>query len=214
MAVHTIVITATRNNAVSTVLVNRGPAGATGPSGPNVIETADDVATVDLPTLNSPLATVLSGKAATDHGHTVSDISDFPTLATVATTGDYGDLSGTPSIPSSTQVEEYLVDDGIHTLTSSAGVVTPDASNGRSQKFPLTENVTDFNPPTNLADGQSMLVQVLQDATPRSFALDAAWVIMGSGTAADIGSLASGQYAWISITRYGADYLISITAQG
>ena len=111
------------------------------------------------------------------------------------------------------QVEEYLVDDGIHEITSTSGVATPDASNGVSQKFPLTEAVTDFNPPTNLDDGGSMLVQVLQDSTPRTLALDPAWKIMGGGAAADIGTLAAGEYAWLSISRYGTDYLISITIQ-
>ena len=111
------------------------------------------------------------------------------------------------------QVTTYLVADGIHTITSAAGVVTPNAANGVSQKFPLTENVTDFNPPTNLADGGSMFIQVLQDSTPRTLALDAAWKVMGGGVAADIGTLAAGGYAWLSISRCGADYLISITAQ-
>ena len=101
----------------------------------------------------------------------------------------------------------------VHTITSTSGVATPDAANGRTQKFPLTENVSDFNTPSNLADGQSMLVQVVQDSTPRTFTLDAAWKIMGAGIASDIGSLTAGQYAWLSISRYGTDYLISITTQ-
>jgi len=158
------------------------------------------------PTFDSSLATVATTGA-------YSDLLGTPTLATVATSGAYSDLSGTPTIPSGTQVEDYLVDDGIHTITSSSGVATPDAANGRTQKFPLTENVSDFNTPSNLADGQSMLVQVLQDSTPRTFTLDAAWKIMGAGTASDIGSLTAGQYAWLSITRYGTDYLISITTE-
>ena len=114
---------------------------------------------------------------------------------------------------SSTPVEDYLIDDGIHTLTSASGICTPDAANGVSQKFPLTEAVIDFNTPTNLDDGGSMLIQVLQNATPYTFDLDTAWKVMGGGVAADIGSLAAGEYAWLSISRYGTDYLISITAQ-
>lgn len=134
----------------------------------------------------------------------------------------YGNINATSQLLSSGtdinsllggQVEEYLVDDGIHTITSTSGVATPDASNGVSQKFPLTENVSDFNTPTNLDDGGSMLVQVLQDATPRTLALDPAWKIMGGGVAADIGTLTAGKYAWLSISRYGSDYLISITIQ-
>lgn len=104
--------------------------------------------------------------------------------------------------------------DDVYTLTSLSGTVTPDAANGTSQKFPLTENVTNFNTPINLPDGQSMLIQILQDITPRTLALqDEAWVIMGSGIESDIGSLAAGQYAWLSISRYETDYLISITTQ-
>jgi hypothetical protein len=178
-----------------------------------------DAATVDLPTINNPLSTALGLKANTASLSTVattgaySDLTGTPSLATVATSGAYSDLTGTPTIPSGTQVEEYLVDDGIHTITSSSNVATPDAANGRTQKFPLTENISDFNPPSNLADGQSMLVQVLQDSTPRTFSLDAAWKIMGAGTASDIGSLTAGKYAWLSISRYGTDYLISITTE-
>jgi len=178
-----------------------------------------DAATADLPTVNGPLATALGLKANASSLATVattgaySDLSGTPTLATVATSGAYSDLSGTPTIPSGTQVEDYLVDDGIHTITSASEVATPDAANGRTQKFPLTENVSDFNTPSNLADGQSMLVQVVQDSTPRTFTLDAAWKIMGAGTASDIGSLTAGQYAWLSISRYGTDYLISITTE-
>jgi hypothetical protein len=114
---------------------------------------------------------------------------------------------------SSTPVEDYLVDDGIHTLTSSGGVCTPDASNGVSQKFPLTEAVTDFNTPTNLDDGGSMLIQVLQNASQFTLDLDTSWKIMGGSDPTDIGSLAAGEYAWLSISRYGTDYLISITTQ-
>lgn len=147
----------------------------------------------------------------------VSNISAGGSLSAsnISTTGEI--LSSGTNIedlfPPSTQVEDYLVDDGINTITSVSGVATPDASNGRTQKFPLTENVSDFNQPTNLADGQSMLVQVLQDSTPRTFTLDAAWAIMGTGIASDIGSLSAGQYAWLSISRYGTDYLISITTE-
>jgi hypothetical protein len=179
----------------------------------------DDAGTVDLPTINGPLATALGLKADASSLATVAtsgsyaDLTGTPSLATVATSGAYSDLTGTPTIPSGTQVEDYLVDDGIHTITSASGVATPDAANGRTQKFQLTENISDFNPPSNLADGQSMLVQVLQDSTPRTFTLDAAWKIMGAGTASDIGSLTAGQYAWLSISRYGTDYLIAITTE-
>ena len=114
---------------------------------------------------------------------------------------------------SSTPVEDYLIDDGIHELTSASGICTPDAANGVSQKFPLTQAVTDFNPPTNLDDGGSMLIQVLQNATPFTFGLDTSWKIMGGSDPTEIGSLAAGEYAWLSISRYGTDYLISITTQ-
>jgi len=115
--------------------------------------------------------------------------------------------------PSDTQVEEYLVDDGIHTITSASGVATPDAANGRSQKFPLTENVTDFNPPTNLDDGESMSIGGTQDAvTPRTVTLDASWKIY-AGTAADIGSLAAGEGFELAIKRVGSEYRIWISTQ-
>jgi len=98
MAVRTILIRATRNESVSTVVINRGPAGADGTGGTSTIAEAGDVATVDLPTLNGPLGTALDGKAPLSHTHTVSDITDFPTLATVATSGAYADLTGTPTL--------------------------------------------------------------------------------------------------------------------
>lgn len=98
MAVRTILIRATRNESVSTVVINRGPAGADGTGGTSTIAEAEDVATVDLPTLNEPLGTALDGKAALSHTHTVSQITDFPTLSTVATSGAYADLTGTPSL--------------------------------------------------------------------------------------------------------------------
>ena len=98
MALRTIIITASRNQTLSTVVINRGPAGADGSGGGGTIAEAEDVATVDLPTLNGPLGTALDGKAPISHTHTVSQITDFPTLATVATSGSYADLSGTPSL--------------------------------------------------------------------------------------------------------------------
>ena len=100
MALRTIIITASRNQTLSTVIINRGPAGAdgTGGGGISTIAEAEDVATVDLPTLNGPLGTALDGKAPLSHTHTVSDITDFPTLATVATSGAYADLTGAPSL--------------------------------------------------------------------------------------------------------------------
>lgn len=147
------------------------------------------------------------------HTHTVSDITDFPSLATVATSGDYGDLSNTPIIPSDSQVTDYLVDDGIHTITSSSGVAAPDASNGRSQKFPLTEDVTSFNLPSNLADGQTMFIQGTQDSTARTFSFNASWDIMSGKTASDIASLASGAKFWLSISRYGSTYSVAIATE-
>lgn len=114
---------------------------------------------------------------------------------------------------SSTPVEDYLIDDGIHTLTITSGICTPDAANGVSQKFPLTEAVIDFNTPTNLDDGGSMLIQVLQNATPYTLDLNAAWKVMGGSDPTEIGSLDGGEYAWLSISRYGSHYLISITTQ-
>lgn len=109
------------------------------------------------------------------------------------------------------QVEQYLVDDGINMITSSSGSATPNAANGRSQKFELTENTT-LSAPANLADGQSMLITVQQGAGPYSLSVPS-YIVMGAGVASDIVSLATGEYAWLSISRYGSDYLISITTE-
>ena len=98
MALRTIIITASRNQTLSTVIINRGPAGADGTGGGGLIAEAEDVATVDLPTLNGPLGTALDSKATLSHTHTVSQITDFPTLATVSTSGAYSDLTGAPSL--------------------------------------------------------------------------------------------------------------------
>ena len=112
---------------------------------------------------------------------------------------------------SATVVTDYI--GAAATITSSLGVATPNAANGRSQKFPLTENVTTFNVPTNLADGQSMLITILQYTTPRTLSLAAGYTLIGSGVAADIAALTFGQYAWLTISRYGTDYLIAINTE-
>ena len=203
-----------------------------------------DAATVDLPTINTPLGTALSGKAPLSHTHTVSqitdfptlaniatsgswndlsdvpltfapsahthvvaDITDFPTLATVATSGAYSDLSGTPTIPSDSQVTEYLFDDGVHALTSTSGVVTPNALDGVSQKLTLSENISSFNTPTNLGDGQSMLVQISNSAY--TFSLNPSWELI-SGTPQQVTNSTRSRLA---ITRFGNEYWISIESQ-
>ena len=277
MALRTIIITAARNQTLSTVVINRGPAGADGEGGASTYAELTDAATVDLPTINTPLATALAalggggtltyssitdgatvdlptvntplsialaGKAATSHTHTVSqitdfptlaniatsgswndlsdvpatftpsshthtvsEITDFPTLATVATSGAYADLSGTPTIPSDSQVTEYLFDDGVHALTSTSGVVTPNALDGVSQKLTLSENISSFNTPTNLADGQSMLVQISNSAY--TFTLNPSWEII-SGTPQQVSNSTRSRLA---ITRFGSEYWISIESQ-
>ena len=177
-----------------------------------------DATTVDLPTVNSPLSTALGLKADTSSLSTVattgaySDLSGTPTLATVATSGAYSDLTGTPTIPSGTQVEDYLVDDGIHTITSFANFATPDANNGRSQKFPLTENTT-LNFPSNLADGQSMTIAGTQAATPVSFSIDPLFEVYGAGKATDVTALGSSEGFEIYIKRVGSTFRCGITTQ-
>lgn len=57
---------------------------------------ADHVVSTD-GTVQGDINTLKSGKAATSHTHTKSQITDFPTLAAVATSGSYADLSSIPS---------------------------------------------------------------------------------------------------------------------
>jgi hypothetical protein len=117
-----------------------------------------------------------------------------------------------PVIPSATQVEDYLVDDGIHEIISSSNTATPDAANGRSQKFPLTENVT-LNTPNNLADGQSMTITIIQgNPTQFSLSLVSGFELMG-GNETDIASIPVSKYGSIEIKRAGAAYLVWISTQ-
>ncbi|MBQ1297539.1 MAG: hypothetical protein IIY21_26085, partial [Clostridiales bacterium] len=72
--------------------------------------TSESDLVLKVPTVNVPVQSVNSktgtvvldhtdvGAAATEHTHTVSEITDFPNLATVATSGNYSDLNGTPTL--------------------------------------------------------------------------------------------------------------------
>jgi hypothetical protein len=80
------------NNATVTVSNARGPAGPTGEGGVSTFAALTDKVTANLPTINTPLASALSGKAATSHTHTASQISDSTatgrSLLTAATQSD------------------------------------------------------------------------------------------------------------------------------
>lgn len=112
------------------------------------------------------------------------------------------------------QVLKYLFGSpgSVFTLTSSSGVASPDANNGVSQKFPLTENVNSFTAPANLADGKSMSISVIQSSTPYTLTLGSGFVPM-SGQETDIAGLAQDEIAEITIKRVGGSYLIWITPQ-
>lgn len=111
------------------------------------------------------------------------------------------------------QVSKYLVKDGIKTLSITTGEITPDANDGHSQKLELTVDSPTLNLPTNLGEGKSMLITLKQGLTGRGLDVDASYKFMGAGVAADIATLATGEYAWLSISRHEDDYLISITTE-
>jgi hypothetical protein len=110
------------------------------------------------------------------------------------------------------QVETYLVDDGIHSITTTAGMASVDAANGRSQKMVITENVT-LGTPSNLADGQSMSISGTQDATSRTFSLAAGYTVMGGGTAQDVTDLGAEGAFELAIKRVGSDYRVWISVE-
>lgn len=83
------------------------------------------------PVQNKVINNALSGKAASSHTHTKSDISDFPTLATVATSGSYNDLSNKPTIPT--------VNNGTLTIQKNGNDV---ATFGANQSTAATANIT------------------------------------------------------------------------
>jgi len=64
VAIRTIVITASRNQQLSTVVINRGPKGEDGTGGGNIAYgDLTDSGTADLPTVNTPLSNALGLKA-------------------------------------------------------------------------------------------------------------------------------------------------------
>ena len=109
-------------------------------------------------------------------------------------------------------VTSYI--DGTNSLAIASGVVAVDAANGRSQKLTLTEDVTEFQAPTNLADGQSMVITGKQDATgERAFNLASSGYVLVGGEEADISALTSNQRFLLSIIRDGGDYLVTLATQ-
>lgn len=296
MALRTIIITAARNQSLSTVVINRGPAGPAGADGigGGSIAYGDltDAATANLPTVNTPLANALSSKAplvspsfttpnlgtpsagdltnctfptlnqsttgnaatatALETGRTINGVT-FDGTSNITVTAAAGTLTGTTLASnvvfssltsvgtittgtwngttialanggtgsttaagartnlgvSATPVEDYLI--GNHTLTSSGGTVTVDASNGHVQKFPLTENAV-MGTPSNLSDGESMRIDGTQDATSRTLSFTG-FKIHGGGAASDIGSLAALKGFTLSIWRVGGEYRLSILTE-
>ena len=102
---------------------------------------------------------------------------------------------------------------GTHALPIASGVVTPDAEDGHSQKLTLTEDVTDFQLPDNLADGHSINIVGLQDGTgERAFNPAGAYRIMGASPA-DVSALGAGKAFQLGITRNGALYNMMIAVE-
>lgn len=90
--------------------------------------------------------TALSGKAASNHTHTTSDISNFPTLATVATSGNYNDLTNKPTIPgaytlptASTSTLGGVKVDGSTITINNNGVISASGGGGSSTLAGLTD---------------------------------------------------------------------------
>ena len=72
------------------------------------------------PVQNKVINTALSGKAASTHSHTKSQITDFPSLSTVATSGSYNDLSDKPNIPNGVTVDTALSSTSTNPLQNKA----------------------------------------------------------------------------------------------
>ena len=138
------------------------------------------------------------GAANASHTHQIADVQDLQ-----------AELDG--KAPADV-VTDYI--DGTNSLAIASGVVAVDAANGRSQKLTLTEDVTEFQTPTNLADGQSMVITGKQDATgERAFNLASSGYVLVGGEEADISALTSNQRFLISIIRDGVDYLATLATQ-
>lgn len=101
---------------------------------------------------------------------------------------------------------------GTHELTIVSGVVEVDADNGRSQNLLLVEDVSDFQVPTNLPDGHTMIIVCKQDGVGnRVFNPSPVGYIPFSDPADAV--LAAGQYFMFTIIRRGNDYLYNLQPQ-
>lgn len=98
---------------------------------------------------------------------------------------------------------------GEHVIDVTGGVVTPDAGNGLRQRMVITENITSFNEPTNLDDGQELIVLVQQGDPARSFVFNANFALLGV-TNSSISNIPAGGYGQIRITRFDSKYLVNV----
>ena len=92
-----------------------------------------------------------------------------------------------------------------------ASTITPDRENGLRQKCTLTGGVT-LAAPTNLADGETMLVMLIQDGTGSRSTTASAFNWTG-GSAPTFNTTAN-KADIIAITRHGSNYLAALAATG
>lgn len=112
------------------------------------------------------------------------------------------------------QVSKHLFGDALNVITHNVdGPLTLDANNGRSQVVAMGANIADLQFPTNLPDGETMLMILVRLDSASTFNYNALFRTMGSGTAEDITALANSKIAWINIVRADTAYGIAITTE-
>jgi len=100
-----------------------------------------------------------------------------------------------------------------HTETPTDKELRPDASGGKSQSCTLSggdDNVLAV--PTNLADGESMVIAIEQAGTAGTLSLSDSYGVMGGDGAADMPTTEA-HAMWATILRTGNIYRIALNAQ-
>ena len=157
-----------------------------------------DAATVDLPTVNTPLASALSGKAATSHTHVSADVSDATSAAT-ANKLVIRDGSG-----SAVFFELYSSDAFIGDLNVSGGIqadgpVIAEAAVTFQATSSITFDSTTYTYGTGAASAQRAAMQVPGSVTTG---------VTGADAIGNIISLTAAEYAAIGTKDAATLYVI------